>query len=132
MLSISATEPPSLLKCLGVFLTFQVWTCWCYAQPAKLHFGDQRILASATVQQGDPLGPLLFSLVLLGFIRSAGLHSNICLPLWYLEDGTFIGPQSSLTALLTLFSQDGPVFGLHLNLAKCEIFWPSGVSCGCL
>jgi len=103
-----------------------VWTRWCYAQPAKLHFGDQRILASAAVQQGDPLGPLLFFLVLLGFIRSAGLHSSICLPLWYLDDGTFIGPQSSLTAFLTSFSQDGPVFGLHLNLVKCEIFWSSG------
>ena len=119
----------------GCFPGISAWTHWCYAQPAKLRFGDQRILASAIVQQEDPLDLLLFSLVLLGFICSAGLHSNICLPLWYLDDGTFIGPQSSLTALLTLFSQDGPVFGVHLNLAKYEIFWPSGdskVSCGYL
>ena len=39
-----------------------------------------------------------------------------------------IGPRSSLTNLLTSFSQNGPPFGLLLNLAKCEIFWPSGDS----
>ena len=39
---MSVIEPPSLLKCLNVFLTF-------------LHFGDQHILASTGVQQGDPL-----------------------------------------------------------------------------
>ena len=29
-----------------------------YTQPAELHFGDLRNLASAGVQLGDPLGPL--------------------------------------------------------------------------
>ena len=117
-----------LAKVSECFTDISAWTHWCYAQPAELRFGDQRILASAGVQQGDPLGSLLFSLVLLGFIHSAGLHSSVCLPLWYLDDGTFIGPRSSLTTLLISFSQDGPAFGLHLNLAKCEIFWPSGDS----
>ena len=46
----------------------------------------------------------------------------------YLDDVTFIGPWSSLTTLLTSFSEDGSAFGLHLNLAKCEISWPSGDS----
>ena len=110
------------------FPDISAWTHWCYAQPAELRFGDRRILASAGVQQGDPLGPLLFSLVLLDFIQSAGFRSSVYLSLWYLDDGTFIGRRSSLTNLLTSFSQDGPAFGLHLNLAKCEIFWPSGDS----
>jgi len=59
---------------------------------------------SANVHQGDPLGPLLFSIVLLDFIYSPGLHSSVYLSLWYLDDGTFIGSRSSLTTLLTLFS----------------------------
>ena len=33
---------------------------WCYSQPAELRFGSRRIMASSGVQQGDPLGPLLF------------------------------------------------------------------------
>ena len=44
------------------------WVHWCYSQPAELRFGHRCILASTGVQQGDPLGPLLFSLVLPQFL----------------------------------------------------------------
>ena len=40
------------------------WAQWCYTFPAELRFGRRRILSLSGVQQGDPLGPLLFSLVL--------------------------------------------------------------------
>jgi len=43
-----------------------------------------------------------------------------------LDDGTFVGNQSSLQTLLSHFVSRGPEFGLHLNLSKCEIFWPTG------
>jgi len=45
---------------------------------------------------------------------------------WYLDDGTFVGNQSSLQTLLSHFVSRGPGFGLHLNLSKWENFWPSG------
>ena len=104
------------------------WVYWCYNQPAELHFGHRRILASTGVQQGDPLGPLLFSSVLLQFLGSNLLSENCLLSLWYLDDGTFIGSRSSLLALLSCFTQSGPSFGLHINLSKCELYWPSGDS----
>ena len=56
-------------------------------------------MASSSVQQGDPLGPLLFSLVLLQFIDFFKLHGLVKLNLWYLDDGTFIGSKSSLLKL---------------------------------
>ena len=40
--------------------------------------------------------------------------------LWYLDDGTFIGPRSSLNILLTLFSQDGPAFWSAFK--SCEVW----------
>ena len=80
------------------------------------------------MQQGDPLGPLLFSLVILQFIDSIHLHDLVQLNLWYLDDGTLVGKRSSLSSLLSYFATRGPDHGLHLNLSKCELFWPSGDS----
>ena len=37
-----------------------------------------------------------------------------------------MGTQSSLQTLLSHFVSRGPEFGLHFNLSKCKIFWPSG------
>ena len=81
---------------------------------------------SKGVQQGDPLGPLLFSLVLLDFMNSIDVPTDISLKLWYLDDGTFAGTRPAVAELLELFCNHGPSFGLTLNLKKCEIFWHSG------
>ena len=59
------------------------------------------------------------------FIDSVKLHDFVKFHLWYLDDGTFIGSRSSLLKLLNIFTSHGPQFGLHLNLSKCELFWPS-------
>ena len=37
---------------------------WCYQQHSELHFGTQHLLSAGGVQQGDPLGPLLFACAL--------------------------------------------------------------------
>ena len=57
-----------------------IWVHWCYSQPAELCFGHRRyhILASTGVQQGDPLGTLLFSLVLLEFLDSTSVCNRCC------------------------------------------------------
>ena len=98
----------------------------CGVIVTELRFGHHCILASTGVQQGDPLGPLLFSLVLLQFLDLTSVRNSCFLNLWYLDDGTFIGSRSSLLALLSCFAHSGLSFGLHINLSKCELFWPSG------
>ena len=37
------------------------WATWCYRQASNLQFGDTVLQSSSGVQQGDPLGPLLFA-----------------------------------------------------------------------
>ena len=66
------------------------------------------------VQQGDPLGPLFFSLVL-NVLISAITKDSSC-PLlfhaWYLDDGALAGPRSSFCRVLTLIRVPPWVFTL--------------------
>ena len=63
-----------------------------YGDPSVLQFGDACILTAEGVQQGDPLGPLLFCLTLQPLLSS--LSSK--LRLGYLDDVTLGGPLSSV------------------------------------
>ena len=55
---------------------------WCYSHPAELRFGKNRLVASSGVQQGDPLGPLLFSFIILQFIDAVQLCDLVELNFW--------------------------------------------------
>ena len=58
-----------LQQCFSHFPEIYPWTCWCYSQhPIHWHPVGTISLASG-VQQGDPLGPLLFALVLQSVLR---------------------------------------------------------------
>jgi len=107
------------------FPEISCWVYWFHSQPAKLGYGHRHVLASTGVQQDDPLGRLLFSLVLFQSLDSTSPSERCLLSLWYLDDGTFIGSRS---ALLSFPSKFGPHFGLHINLTKCELCWSSGDS----
>ena len=102
------------------------WCQWSYHGEGRLRFGDTSIFSTGGVQQGDLLGPLLFSLVVMELLDEIGPTTDINLKLWYLDDGTFVGPRFSLASFLDILKFKGPAFGLIINSRKCEIFWPSG------
>ena len=92
---------------------------WCYQQPSRLKFGSSSLLSSAGVQQGDPLGPLLFAAALqpvAADLRQAPLD----MALHYLDDGVLAGDVPSVAAALQHVQQRAADVGLQLNLSKCE------------
>ena len=113
-----------LNECARSFPDLLPWVQWCYGSQPLLFYGDSVSLKSCVgVQQGDPLGPLLFCLVLDVVVRK--IHSGcptLLFHKWYLDDGALAGPTASVAKALTLIRREGAPLGLNLNLAKCELF----------
>ena len=102
------------------------WVQWCYCNPAQLRFGQHALHSTSGVQQGDLLGPLLFALTLSELLKIIYIPEDIPMNIWYLDDGTLIGPRVVLADILARIQSQGAQFGLLLNKNKCEVYWPSG------
>ena len=109
--------------------SMSAWIECCYGSQPLLHLDEHTIFSKCGVQQGDPLGPLAFSLSLHPVIERIkeevpGLHINA----WYLDDGTLCGSAEDLRAALAIVEEEGPPRGLHLNRGKSLLFVPQDSS----
>jgi hypothetical protein len=90
----------------------------CYRNPSTLFFGNHLISSSVGAQQGDPCGPMIFSLAIQPIILSLDSQMNI----WYLDDGTLADyPEVVLSDFKKVINLSQEI-GLELNFNKCEIF----------
>ena len=119
-----------LSECAKHFPELLPWARWCYSQQPFLWHPLGRLRSKSGVQQGDPLGPLFFSLVLNALITAITKDSGcpLLFHAWYLDDGALAGPRSSLGSVLKLIQELGPPLGLHINISKCEVFSCKGLS----
>ncbi|KAK2402696.1 hypothetical protein QL285_052193 [Trifolium repens] len=109
----------------GICPSISLWVEFLYGHAARLYIGNEHIMSATGVQQGDPLGPLLFALVLHPLIHKIRDNYNLLLHAWYLDDGTVIGNSREVAKALDIIREIGPRLGLVLNIRKTEIFWPS-------
>ena len=90
----------------------------CYAEKSSLRFGSEIIDSEEGVQQGDPLGPFLFSLGIQDLVSSCKSEFNV----WYLDDGTLAGDFETVIADATMITNSLATHGLEVNPSKSELF----------
>ena len=88
-----------------------------YGSKSILFFESYRLSSECGVQQGDPLGPLLFSLALLRISSSA----TCSFAAWYLDDASIGGTTTQVTNELHKVKRACQELGLELNSAKSEV-----------
>jgi Reverse transcriptase (RNA-dependent DNA polymerase) len=88
--------------------------CLAYQNTSILQFGQRTIASDEGVQQGDPLGPLLFCLTTQPLLSS--LASN--LTIGFSDDFTIGGHLDSVAADIATIKSSGASLGLSLNSVK--------------
>ena len=97
---------------------------WCYDRHSRLLFHGSPLTSEAGVQQGDPLGPLLFALALQPVLEAARAGpAGGCPELLfaYLDDVCIAGGSRQVAAAFARLAAAGRHVGLQLKVEKCEL-----------
>jgi hypothetical protein len=93
-----------------------------YTQAGRLYYEDHVFSLTSSVDQGDPLVGLLFSLTLHAFLLKVhNIIPDVQLNAWYLEDDKIVDTLNDTSRAVQMFVDDRPKHGLHLQLHKSSI-----------
>ena len=118
-------------NCVQHFSELLAWTSWCYSQHPLLWHQLGILTSQVGVQQGDPLGPFLFALVLqriVNMIYTDEECADVSHNAWYLDDGSLAGKSASVLRALNIVSSQGPALGFNISFKKCELYGTGDLS----
>ena len=88
-----------------------------YSSPSILLWNGVQFLSAEGIQQGDPIGPMLFCLTIQELVSSLSSEFNV----FYLDDGAIGGNFADLRADFQRIEDQGQALGLHLSVDKSEL-----------
>ena len=103
------------------------WMVTCYGQASFLFTGDQVLLSTTGVQQGDNAGPAGFCFGTHDIWEALETIEGLLWQAWYMDDGTLVGRLPALEEALQKIATFGAARGLRVNYAKCVLWTPVGV-----
>ena len=103
------------------------WSSWCMGDTSLVFWGKRTLECKTGVQQGDPLGPLLFAAGIHDVIESLIGHDSFY-QTWYLDDGLLVGPAPIIHELVSRMTTLLAAKGLQVNPDKCELYTAPGSS----
>ena len=108
-----------LFQFINYFSELFQWAAGCYGDHPLLLSAMGTLRSESGVQQGDPLGPLLFCLVLHKVVTVAvdSICSQLSFHSWYM---VIAGPKQAALQALSIIKQLGPPLGLFINM-KCSV-----------
>jgi hypothetical protein len=104
------------------------WSKWLYEEKTPLSFGKYNIWSEDGVQQGDPLGPLLFCAAIHPILEKINKECDLQINAWYMDDGNLLGNPEKLLMAWDILSTELPKIGLHLNPNKSEWITSSNIN----
>lgn len=118
----SVSRGAVLEECHRHFSELLPWAKTVYAQHPQLWHSMGTLLSQTGVQHSDPLGPLLFSLIIATLIPLLDPANELYLHAWYLDDGLLCGPRSVILRAIETLRQATPWTGLEMKSEKCELY----------
>jgi len=101
------------------------WVFYCYGCDAFIFYGSDIITSQVEVQEGDPLGPLLFALAVQPLLACIKVHSACIAEAAYLDDvSVVVSSRTAALNLIDLIQVGSAKIGLSLSLSKSVLWCP--------
>ena len=98
------------------------FTNFCNSQHVPLLYKNASLQSESGVQQGDPLGPLLFVDVTACYRKIKDTVPNLTKQTWYLDDCSVAGSEDQIRTTLDILANESPKKCLYLRKDTCKLW----------